>query len=73
MEQTQTPEEVQDQTQDQTQEQQPIFKEIEGMTQTQAIEVLIQAGNLAQSSGRLSVRDSVMFAKAVDLLKPGTV
>lgn len=69
MEKTQTPEEVQDQTQ----EQQPIFKEIEGMTQSQAIEVLIQAGNLAQSSGRLSVRDSVMFAKAVDLLKPGTV
>lgn len=67
MEQTKT------QEPEKTQEQQPIFKEIKSMTQTQAIEVLIQAGNLAQSSGRLSVRDSVMFAKAVDLLKPGTV
>lgn len=66
-------EQAKTQEQEQTQEQQPIFKEIESMTQTQAIEVLIQAGNLAQSSGRLSVRDSVMFAKAVDLLKPGTV
>ena len=49
----------------------PIFQEIENMGEKQSIDVLIQASQLAQNSGKLSVRDSVMLAKAIDILKPG--
>lgn len=52
---------------------QPIFQEIETMTTEQAIEVLIQAANLAQNAGKLSVRDSVMLAKAISLARPGSI
>lgn len=54
-------------------DQKPVFNEIENMNQAQAVDVLIQAANLAQSSGRLSVRDSVMLAKAIDIIKPGII
>ena len=55
------------------QKQNPIFQEIETLEEGQAVEVLIQAANLAQSSGKLSVRDSVMLAKAIDILRPGVI
>ena len=53
--------------------QQPVFNEIENMNTAQAVDVLIQAANLAQGAGRLTVRDSVMLAKAIDTLRPGSV
>lgn len=51
----------------------PVFHEIENMNQAQAVDVLIQAANLAQGAGRLSIRDSVMLAKAIDTLRPGSI
>lgn len=54
-------------------ESKPVFNEIENMNKSQAIDVLIQAASLSQSSGRLSVRDSVMLAKAIDIIKPGII
>jgi hypothetical protein len=56
-----------------TTDQRPVFSEIENMNQAQAVDVLIQAANLAQGSGRLSIRDSVMLAKAIDIIKPGII
>lgn len=54
-------------------ESKPVFNEIENMNKAQAIDVLIQAASLSQSSGRLSVRDSVMLAKAIDVIRPGSI
>lgn len=54
-------------------ESKPVFNEIENMNEVQAIDVLIQAASLSQSSGRLSVRDSVMLAKAIDVIRPGSI
>lgn len=54
-------------------ESKPVFNEIENMNESQAIDVLIQAASLSQSSGRLSVRDSVMLAKAIDVIRPGSI
>ena len=51
----------------------PIFEEVEGMNPGAAVEVLIQAGQMAQASGALTVRDSVMLAKAISTLRPGTI
>ena len=56
-----------------TTDQRPVFSEIENMNQAQAVDVLIQAANLAQGSGRLSIRDSVMLAKAINIIKPGII
>lgn len=56
-----------------TTDQRPVFSEIENMNQAQAVDVLIQAANLAQTSGSLSIRDSVMLAKAIDIIKPGII
>lgn len=51
----------------------PIFDQIEGMDQGGAVNVLIQAAQMAQSSGSLTVRDSVMIAKAISVLQPGSI
>jgi len=51
----------------------PIFEEITNIDEQGAINVLIQAAQLAQNSGRLSVRDSVLLAKSIDTLRPGTI
>ena len=51
----------------------PIFDQIEGMNQGGAINVLIQAAQMAQSAGALTVRDSVMIAKAISVLQPGSI
>lgn len=53
--------------------QRPVFEEINEVTEDQALNVLIQAANLAQASGRLTVRDSVLLARAIDVLRPGTI
>lgn len=51
----------------------PIFDQIEGMNQGAAVNVLIQAAQMAQSAGALTVRDSVMIAKAISVLQPGSI
>ena len=51
----------------------PVFEEITNIDESGAINVLIQAAQLAQNSGRLSVRDSVLLAKSIDTLRPGTI
>ena len=50
---------------------QPVFEEIQNMTQQTAVGVLIQAAEMAQKAGILSLRDSVVLAKAIDLIVPG--
>ena len=66
-------EQVIEQNPEVSQDFQPIFEEIQGMDQTGAVNVLIQAAGQAQASGALSVRDSVMVAQAINLLQPGTI
>ena len=44
------------------------FEEVKSMTETQALNILIQAANAAQGAGVLSVRDSVFVAAAAELL-----
>jgi hypothetical protein len=51
----------------------PIFEQIEDMTPGGAVNVLIQAAQMAQASGALTVRDSVMIAKAISVLQPGSI
>jgi len=60
-------------TQVQEAEQAPIFEEATTIDENSALSVLIQAANLAQAAGRLSVRDSVLLAKSIETLRPGTV
>lgn len=50
-----------------------IFEEIDNMTQDQAVNVLVQASQLAQQSGKLNLKDSVLLAKAITVLRPGTL
>ena len=57
----------------QTEDRLPIFEEIENMTQDQAVNVLVQAAQLAQQSGKLNLKDSVLLAKAITVLRPGTL
>lgn len=51
----------------------PIFEQIDGMTPGGAINVLIQAAQMAQASGALTIRDSVMVAAAITVLQPGSI
>jgi thioester reductase-like protein len=51
----------------------PVFEEANNIDETSAMNVLIQAANLAQASGKLTVRDSVLLAKAIDTVRPGTI
>ncbi len=44
------------------------FEEVKSMTETQALNILIQSANAAQGAGVLSVRDSVFVAAAAELL-----
>ena len=50
-----------------------VFAEAETMTPEQGVNVLIQAAQFAQESGNLSLRDSVLLARAIDVLRPGTI
>ena len=56
-----------------TEEQSPVFDEIEGMDQNTALSVLVQTAELAQKSGILTMRDSVILAKAISLFAPGKI
>ena len=51
----------------------PIFEQIEGMTPGGAVNVLIQAAQMAQSTGALTLRDSVMVSAAITVLQPGSI
>lgn len=52
---------------------QPIFEEIQEMNPGGAINVLIQAAQQAQAAGALTVRDSVVVAQAINILRPGSI
>jgi hypothetical protein len=67
---TETQTTVNENVEDQTN---PVFDEINTIDENGAINVLIQAAQLAQGTGRLSVRDSVLLAKAIDTVRPGTI
>lgn len=56
-----------------TQEFSPIFDEVAEMTPEQAINILVQVAGLAQESGKLNIRDSVMLAKAISVVSPGRI
>lgn len=60
-------------TQAETPTQRPVFEEIEGMDQNTAVSVIIQAAEMAQKAGALSMRDSVVLAKAISIIVPGKV
>jgi len=51
----------------------PIFDQIKGMNPEGAINILIQASQMAQSAGALTIRDSVMVAAAVNVFRPGSI
>ena len=51
----------------------PIFDEIAEMTPEQAVSILVQVAGLAQESGKLNIRDSVMLAKAISVVSPGRI
>lgn len=51
----------------------PIFEEIKAITPEGALNVLIQAAGQAQAAGALTIRDSVMVASAISVLRPGTI
>lgn len=67
MEQTQTKPELAEQDFN------PIFEEIKDITPEGALNVLIQAAGQAQAAGALTIRDSVMVASAISVLRPGTI
>ena len=52
---------------------QPIFEEIQEMNPGGAVNVLIQAAQQAQAAGALTVRDSVVVAQAINILRPGSI
>jgi hypothetical protein len=51
----------------------PIFEDILNMKPEGALNVLIQAASQAQAAGALTVRDSVMVAQAIHVLRPGSI
>lgn len=51
----------------------PVFEEIAEMTEEGAVNVVIQAAGMAQTTGQLTVRDSVILAKAISVLRPGSI
>lgn len=62
---------MENQTQDETMT--PIFSEISEITHDGALNILIQAAGQAQAAGALTVRDSVLVAKAIDTVRPGSI
>lgn len=58
-------------TQTETPAQRPVFEEIEGMDQNTAVSVIIQAAEMAQKAGVLSLRDAVVLGKAIATIVPG--
>jgi hypothetical protein len=50
-----------------------VFQEAEEITPNQAINILIQVAGLAQETGKLNLRDSVLLAKAIATVRPGSI
>jgi len=50
-----------------------VFTEAGEMTPEQAINILIQVAGLAQETGKLNIRDSVLLAKAIATVRPGSI
>jgi len=70
-----TPDLTMDQVQENTtvNETPSVFAEANSLTPETAVNVLIQAAQFAQESGSLSLRDSVLLARSIDVLRPGTI
>jgi hypothetical protein len=51
----------------------PVFEEAKNIDADQAVNILIQAAMAAQQTGALSVRDSVLLASAISVVRPGTI
>jgi hypothetical protein len=51
----------------------PVFQDIENMDTETALNILIQASAAAQGTGCLNIRDSVLLAKAIDVIRPGSI
>lgn len=51
----------------------PIFDEVNQIDADAALNILIQAAGQAQTAGALTVRDSVLVAKSIDVLRPGSI
>ena len=60
-------------TEEATQPLTPVFDEVDTMDQNTAMNVLIQVAEMAQKGGILSVRDSVILAKAISVIAPGRI
>ena len=65
--------EVTNTVENQEEVQMPVFQEVESMNAEQAVNVLVQAAVAAQNAGRLNVRDAVLLAKAIEIVRPGTI
>lgn len=61
--------EQQTQQKEQKEEYVSPFEEIKGMGEIQAFNILVQAANAAQRAGALSTKDSVLVAKAAEVLQ----
>lgn len=51
----------------------PVFEEAKNIDADQALNILIQAAMAAQQTGALTVRDSVLLASAISVVRPGTI
>lgn len=51
----------------------PVFDEVKNIDADSAVNILIQAAMAAQQTGALSVRDSVLLASAINVVRPGTI
>jgi hypothetical protein len=51
----------------------PVFEEVKNISADDAVNILIQAAMAAQQTGSLSVRDSVLLASAINVVRPGTI
>lgn len=72
-EQVEAQNEVQNESAGPEQDFQPIFEEIKEMNPGGAVNVLIQAAQQAQAAGALTLRDSVVVAQAINILRPGSI
>jgi len=52
---------------------QSVFDEANDMSPDAAINILIQVAGLAQETGKLNIRDSVLLAKAISTVRPGSI
>ena len=62
-----------EETQTTQEEVQSVFDEANNMSPEMAINILIQVAGLAQETGKLNIRDSVLLAKAISTIRPGSI